>query len=755
LYLDDAGSVGLREGENEYTLFDIEATDGGYRIKSAAVSEDPQYLEYYKGYYSSYSLNKGGDAYVFDFYVPAEKTVDYSEVTSLEGIDTDRPLIIYYGTESKLMSVHEYLFNNKKTELTGVDATLTGGIITLAEDDPDAAVLSISKDENGLFTFTAPDGKYLFCNGTDLRFADAAGEYTLFGLEEAPGGGFFIKSANAAYNGNAQYIEYYRGYFTCYSMGSSTGIYTFRLFQPADDTAPGLPGAPSAEPEAGEVASGTEVTLASPGADSIYVKIDGGEYFLYEGPVEITRDTTITAYAVKGEARSEEAVFAYTVKTAAADTFTAQYVSAPADGDILLVYHPGSGSTMGNENYVYTNPRTGATKNEIVSLEGSVIEGETITAPAGTALVTLTAEGEHFRFVREDGTRLSLDGNDVEWVQSSETAETDYTLFDLEEAEGGWYIKSVNASYSGKPQYLECYGGYFTCFSLNASKPAPFVFTFYTTGKDSEIRDGDLVVIYNPANMKALSSAYEGFYNSGVDVRIEDGVLRGYGETEVWKIGINDDGTYTFETKDGKKLSMGASYSSMPLDDVNAFWEITDAQTEDCVYIRNTGRNQYVEWYSQRNYWSGYSNKSNEALFAQKIVKVKDYPSPDDGDSSEKTVVIYNASAGAVFGMPDPTGVKFKTASCTVTDDIAYPGNGALVFDMVTAENGTVTFLCDGKYLAVNEDESLFLTETAGAGTVWKLVPASGGYRIRSTDIKYKGTPVEVEHFAGAFSGWT
>ena len=44
----------------------------------------------------------------------------------------------------------------------------------------------------------------------------------------------------------------------------------------------------------------------------------------------------------------------------------------------------------------------------------------------------------------------------------------EYTYFDLEEAENGWFIKSTNAQYSGKPQYLEFYGGYFTCYGMNS-----------------------------------------------------------------------------------------------------------------------------------------------------------------------------------------------------------------------------------------------------------------------------------------------
>ena len=85
-------------------------------------------------------------------------------------------------------------------------------------------------------------------------------------------------------------------------------------------------------------------------------------------------------------------------------------------------------------------------------------------------------------------------------------------------------------------------------------------------------KDGEQIVIYNPANMKALSTEYSSFYNKGTDVTLTNGKLTGYTDADVWTVGINADGTYTFSTADGKKLSMGASYSSMALVDVNTAW---------------------------------------------------------------------------------------------------------------------------------------------------------------------------------------
>ena len=83
------------------------------------------------------------------------------------------------------------------------------------------------------------------------------------------------------------------------------------------------------------------------------------------------------------------------------------------------------------------------------------------------------------------------------------------------------------------------------------------------------LQDGDTVVVFNPANGKTLSTEYIGFYNKGTDVTLTDGKLEGFTATDKWTLGVNTDGTYTFSTADGKKLAMGAKFTSTPLDEVN------------------------------------------------------------------------------------------------------------------------------------------------------------------------------------------
>lgn len=134
-------------------------------------------------------------------------------------------------------------------------------------------------------------------------------------------------------------------------------------------------------------------------------------------------------------------------------------------------------------------------------------------------------------------------------------------------------------------------------------------------------------VIWAPAYHKALSANYgSSYYNPGVDVSENNGELSGYGNTEVWTLTANEDGTY-YISYNGQKLSMDTGFSSMPLDKVNDKWtleKVTVEGYEDCYYVKNIGRFCYAEWYVSKNYWSGYStiNAGSEGMFALKFTKV-------------------------------------------------------------------------------------------------------------------------------------
>ena len=161
----------------------------------------------------------------------------------------------------------------------------------------------------------------------------------------------------------------------------------------------------------------------------------------------------------------------------------------------------------------------------------------------------------------------------------------------------------------------------------------------------ADLTDGAKVVILNKANKMALSQEYTGYYNKGVPVTVTDDVLSGYGATEIWTIGVNEDGSYTFATADGKKLAMAATRTSMPLDEANPNWSITAADGhEDGFYIENTGRTGYrIEWYANNNNWSSYNNNATGDLFIQQFYLVG-----DEVPAEKPAAPVPSVAAGAV-----------------------------------------------------------------------------------------------------------
>ena len=275
------------------------------------------------------------------------------------------------------------------------------------------------------------------------------------------------------------------------------------------------------------------------------------------------------------------------------------------NGDKVVVFNPANKKALSSVYNGFYN--TGVD----VELTGGKLTGYT---NAELWTVNRTESGA-YTFSTADGKKLSMDEK-----YSSTPLDKAHTAWTLEQAatEGCYYIKNV-----GRSSYLEWYAekNNWSAFGTIGSNEALFAQAFFKIQKSgivTSVSDGDQVVVFNPANGKALSTEYTGFYNKGTDVTLANGKLSGYTKADIWTVGVNADGSYTFSTADGKKLSMDEKYSSTPLDKAHTGWSILPAATENCVYIQNVGRSSYLEWYAEKNNWSAFGTiGSNEALFAQ------------------------------------------------------------------------------------------------------------------------------------------
>ena len=275
------------------------------------------------------------------------------------------------------------------------------------------------------------------------------------------------------------------------------------------------------------------------------------------------------------------------------------------------------------------------------------------------------------------------------------------------------------------------------------------------------LAEGDKVVIYNPANLKALSTTYTGFYNNGMDVTVAGSTVSGFTAADVWTVGVNPDGTYTFSTSEGKKLSMGESYTSTPLDDVNPNWEVIEAATAGCYYIKNAARGNYLEWYASKGNWSSFTKISDEALFAQAFYKVTgDITDPDGGlPKAGDKVMIYNLDAKGVLAAQDDN-----------TDSPSITGVGAVIAGgKATAENGGVVFIVEknGDYYRFKNEtygylcsngtgNNAFYSLTASEDADWTLAVQGTGYTMESRTAKFNGKYSQyMEYYAGAYKTYS
>lgn len=424
----DATHVKFVPTQDDNTKFVLEAadTEGGYFIKCAVANYNgkAQYLEVYSGYLTSYGMGTDPSIYVFKL---QESTTAAGTISGLEEtpnpdggnnnsgntgnnntgstggdkVDTDKTsATIYYAGEKLYITGTEYSYTSSTSGKTKIE-------LTLSSKKADAIALTIKTNSDKTISFVA-GGKYLFCDGTDVKFVSSQSDNTKFVLESAGKDQYYIKCAVANYNGNAQYLEVYKGYLTCYSLypDSDASIYTFEL----KDTS----GAKGKVTHVGSSSSGNTGNSGSTGGNSGSTGGNTGN----SGNSGTTGGTTTD-----------------TTKSSA----TLYYI---ADG----LYVTGT-------EYAYTSSSSGKTKIEL-TLSDKKADAIALTIKKNSDnTVSFTAEGKY----------LFCDATDVKFVDS----QSDYTKFVLESAgTDKYYIKCAVANYNGNAQYLEVYSGYLTCYSM-------------------------------------------------------------------------------------------------------------------------------------------------------------------------------------------------------------------------------------------------------------------------------------------------
>ena len=280
----DGKNIGLAESHSSMDLdatYDdwklIDLGNGLYNIQNTGRGN---YMEWYEQYgnwstYNSSSADTDGQFQLSFYKVTGEIPDEPSDSLPIKGGDE---VGIYLPSEQLVITT-----TASGNRLTGASATLADGSLTTEADN---AVFTVSGNNTDGFQFVA-DEKYLTTSatGNNLTMADEASEYSLWILEQNGDDGWFIKSKNAQYGSNAQYIEYFGSTFTTYSKYSDSDldIYTFQFYpvtiaeEPEEE--PEVEGLEvRATPASGaSLEAGDTIELAAADGATIYYTLDGSD----------------------------------------------------------------------------------------------------------------------------------------------------------------------------------------------------------------------------------------------------------------------------------------------------------------------------------------------------------------------------------------------------------------------------------------------------------------------------------------------
>ena len=269
---DEFASMDLGAAHDDWELIDL--GNGLYNIKN---TNRGNYMEWYDKYSNWSTYNSSSAA------TDGQFQLSFYKVTGEIPDEPDDSLPIKEGDSVGIYLPREQLVMTTTASgnrLSGASATLADGSLTTEVDNAEFAVSGNNTDG---FQFVS-DGKYLTTGktGNSLTMEAASSEYSLWVLEQNGEDGWFIKSVNARYNTNPQYMEYYGSSFTTYSKynDSNAAIYTFQFYPIAGAEEPDEPDVTGLEvratPASGaSVEAGDTIELTAAAGAEIYYTTDG------------------------------------------------------------------------------------------------------------------------------------------------------------------------------------------------------------------------------------------------------------------------------------------------------------------------------------------------------------------------------------------------------------------------------------------------------------------------------------------------
>ena len=406
---------------------------------------------------------------------------------------------------------------------------------------------------------------------------------------------------------------------------------------------------------------------------------------------------------------------------------------------------------------VNTGYALGALDGTWLGAEAVTPEGDTVADPAANLVWTITVDGAAAKLTDSNGVTIAPNGGNNNGISAGDylwaVTCTDGTFRFAGQGEDTVTLASNKAqsnkfrAYKNSTVSSNSYPADFTLYKLDGQASGP-------------LSDGQEVVIYAPAHMKALSGQYSGFYNQAVDVAMSGTSLTGYGDTEVWTVQVNDDGSYSF-SYDGQNIGMQDSYTSMPLGSANDRWVLEDAGN-GLYYVKNTVRNAYMQYQDNYGTWSAYYTigEGSEGDFALAFYPVSgDTPAPGGLPEEGDQVMLYNLAAEGVLALQDDNveSPSINNAPATISGGEVTADNGGLVFivekngEYFRFRNETYGYLCSN-----GTGNNAFYATEASEDADWTLAVQGTGYTLESRTAKFNGKYSQfLEYYAGDYKTYS
>ncbi len=437
-----------------------------------------------------------------------------------------------------------------------------------------------------------------------------------------------------------------------------------------------------------------------------------------------------------------------------------QQISQLQDGDKVVIFNNGNGKAVSSQFNGYYLSGADATVKEagyIASEAENIVWTVSVQETDGVKVYTFRQGDDVVLGILKSGTYFNLK------TGVGDTADTGFTLEKTGDTAYMYYVYSSTLEGTYGHVYLEWYAaknGFSPyCTGADRLSETNFGFTFYKLVREGvkeeepEVPDTPALtvesgeyVIWDVTNNKALSSerTKEGsYYYKGVDVTEADGVLSGYGETEIWTVTVTD-GVLTISAGT-ETLGMSGSYGSISNATGCTTWTLEDAG-DGAFYIKNTETGKYITFDTGFSSWQAKADKA--AASRLKMTKPVDDTKPASGIADGKYVIWNPTHKVAVSNTFNSSNYMLGTAVTPVGDTVT--GYSTVDIWIVTNnDDGTITITQDGKYFGNNAGGYIAVAAEV-ANPNWKIVPLDDG----TVYLSNVGSGKDLEWFA-TYSDWS